>query len=663
MLTASIHEIDSDITDSQHLLSTLPRSHPHRPACVYSLATARFDRYGLSNQRDDLDKAILHVTESILLQPRSWLSPKPKILQIFRNLAIALSIRSNDSKQPEDATYSAKYLRHLRDQPLETFGYLRHGVTSSLVRALAVQVQLEAGNVMQNIKEMAVLCHELLTSDASHGDITPSITCFARAVASKTRLLISDQLSNEVIECLRLAKMHKPVLRDVHFALAICLTTRYRMTFVNDDYEEVASMLDEMIASSSPGDSWDGDVARIEQLVTVMAVHRPSIHETPEYAEEAAYRAHRARAFLGSFPVEHPLNWLANRSLGTTARLRFHYFGSIEGLEASSSNSPLSQPMVSLEDYEDDGSEFDHKKMGLLMGLLSGIRNTDITKVDEAIEKGKTILASSASMHPLASCLFQLFGQVLFGVFKRTKKIEYLNESISTLRQLLERPLPQTQRLETLGWLSLSLVARSVSFPSNHMQDLDEAMEILSQWVNDGHANLPDRFQLACLWASVARHTQHTSISTAYESAVSLMQDTLLFAPTLQLQHATLATSGHTHSMPLDYASYQVDMHQLEEAIMTLERGRALLWSEMRHLRASINQLLEADPDLGHKFAGVSRDLEELTKSIPPSHNLSIDDGAADDLRATYAFEGTRQSHFTNSSLAGLRRLPDISIV
>ncbi len=80
------------------LLSALPRSHPHRPTCVYNLATARFDRYGLSNQRDDLDKAILHVTESILLQPRSWPPPKPKILQIFRNLAIALCIRSNDSK-------------------------------------------------------------------------------------------------------------------------------------------------------------------------------------------------------------------------------------------------------------------------------------------------------------------------------------------------------------------------------------------------------------------------------------------------------------------------------------------------------------------------------------------------------------------------------------
>jgi hypothetical protein len=58
----------------------------------------------------------------------------------------------------------------------------------------------------------------------------------------------------------------------------------------------------------------------------------------------------------------------------------------------------------------------------------------------------------------------------------------------------------------------------------------------------------------------------------------------------------------------------------------------------MRHLRAPVEQLLEADPDLGHKFAAVNRDLEELTKSIPPSHKLSMDDAAPDGLRAVDPF-------------------------
>jgi CHAT domain-containing protein len=117
------------------------------------------------------------------------------------------------------------------------------------------------------------------------------------------------------------------------------------------------------------------------------------------------------------------------------------------------------------------------------------------------------------------------------------------------------------------------------------------------------------------------------------------MQDTLFLAPTVQLQHATFAKYRHWHStMPLDYASYQVDLGQLEEAIETLERGRALLWSEMRHLRASIDTLQQVDPQLGDKFAVVSRELEELTKSIAPSHKLNMDDDRADDVRAVDQF-------------------------
>jgi CHAT domain-containing protein len=116
------------------------------------------------------------------------------------------------------------------------------------------------------------------------------------------------------------------------------------------------------------------------------------------------------------------------------------------------------------------------------------------------------------------------------------------------------------------------------------------------------------------------------------------MQDTPLFSPILQLQHSTLATHDITQSLPLDYASYQLDHHQLEEAIETLEKGRGLLWSEMRHLRISIGQLLEVNPDLGHKFAAVNRDLEELIKSVPPSHKLRMDDAAPDGLRAVDPF-------------------------
>jgi CHAT domain-containing protein len=596
----------------------------------------RFQRHMSSSQSEDLNKSILHFTESMLLPPRLWSEHGPLILRSLFFLASALLKRSQLSQQSQDAILAAKYLRYLLDQPFNEPEVPRNLVMTMLVEALDVQINLEAGNVMQNIEEMTLLCRQLLTLNVPDDVTTRPIILLVRVIGSKVRPWAPDLPLNQLIECLRLATLHKPELRIARSALAVCLSTRYFMTFVNDDYEAASSILDETITSRSPGDGRDAFVALLQLLVTGIAVLRSDTHNTPEYSEEAIYRA-------CTFLAENPANTFFNRSLEDIAKKRFNFFGFIEGLKASSSDSqPVPVPSVAEDDYRDRELGPLRAKVERVESLLSGIGKNDITKIDEAIEIGRSILASSPP-HLFSLLLFDAFASLLLGASKRTNKIEYLNESISTLREALDRPYAQHLRFTALGHLSLALFARYVSFPGHCAQDVDEALELLSRCANDGHASLHDRFQFACRWASLARGLRHPSISAAYEDAMSLTQDILLFAPTLQLQHATLITSTtsdhpRTRTMPLDYASYQVDLGQIEEAIVTLERGRALLWSQMRYLRTSIDQLLLADPQVGRKFAENSRDLEEITKSIPPSHKLSMDDGVADDVRAVDPF-------------------------
>ncbi|KAI9433840.1 CHAT domain-containing protein [Lactarius indigo] len=562
------------------------QSDPRRLLSILGLATTRLNRYMQSNQREDLDKAVLHLTESILLPPSLWLGQGPTILTALFLLALAFIKRLKLSNQLEDAIYATNYLRHLRDQPQAAFACPRHAVSTLLIDVLAIRVKLEASNTVQNIEEVATLCPELLTSDASEDDTTHTVTLLSELILSKVRLWLPDRPLDKVIRCLQAARVHKPDLRQAHFALGVSLGTHYYVTFANDDYEKAASVLDEIItsnASNSPGDSQGEFVAEAEWFVTMLAMTRSATHETPEYLEEAIYRIQR------------------------TAEKRFRYFGSIDGPEASSSGLPLSQPApeVSFGEYEGDDLEFD--------------QNNDTTRIDEAIGKGRTILASTTPGDPIVSCLFELFGLILFEAFKRTNKIEYLNESINTRRQVFERPLPQFLRFTTLSQLAQSLIIRSISFPGHRTQDPEEAMAMLSQCVNDGHGSLPIRFQLACIWAFFARRSRHPSVSIAYSMPLSPQ----LTAPT---------------ACRLTMHRFKSACTKFREAVETLERGRALLWTEMRHLRAQVDQLLEADPDLGRKFAAVNRDLEELTKSIPPSHKLSIDGGAADDLRAVDPF-------------------------
>ncbi|KAH9055396.1 CHAT domain-containing protein [Lactarius vividus] len=101
---------------------------------------------------------------------------------------------------------------------------------------------------------------------------------------------------------------------------------------------------------------------------------------------------------------------------------------------------------------------------------------------------------------------------------------------------------------------------------------------------------------------------------------MSLVQKTLSFAPTVSIQHARLVAMGKLcQNMPLEYASFQIELGRFEEAIETLEQGRALLWSEMRGLRTPMAQLIEEDSSLAKRFAEVNRELEVLTISVTPS--------------------------------------------
>jgi hypothetical protein len=214
-------------------------------------------------------------------------------------LASALSARADLSKQPEDAIYATKFLSFLRDQPHAILGVPRHRVTVLLVGGLLSQVELKAGNVMQNIREIAVLSREFFnsnTSKSSEVDTVGLISLIHGVVSSNIDFGVPDQPVDELIECLRAARKHRPDLLAGRFALVISLIARYDMTYLNDDYEEAASILDEIITETSlrkPQDkSLDEAQGRATCLVKGLAVMRLNAYGTPESSEHAIYRTY-----------------------------------------------------------------------------------------------------------------------------------------------------------------------------------------------------------------------------------------------------------------------------------------------------------------------------------------------------------------------------------
>ena len=225
----------------------------------------------------------------------------------------------------------------------------------------------------------------------------------------------------------------------------------------------------------------------------------------------------------------------------------------------------------------------------------------------------------------------------LFRAFQQNNKISFLEESISLLCHVVEVAGEQgVVHHLALGALHKCLLQRWTLLADK--QDLDEAIRLLQLSIDDKCATPPEKLQVACTWANIARLYAHPSILPAYESVMTWMQSSLVFAPTPHTQPAHLVAVKAANKMPLAFASYQVQTGRLDQAIETLEQGRALLWSEMRGLRTSIDRLTRADPMLATRLAKIHQDLEALTTSMLPDGSGDADGSGVQEEGGTDSF-------------------------
>jgi CHAT domain-containing protein/tetratricopeptide (TPR) repeat protein len=644
-----------------------PRSHSEYTTWVYELSKVRWARYLLSQDKEDLDKTIVHLTEAIFIPPISWAYHPGNIVHLLVDIAFSLLKRFEDFKQPHDIKYSIEYYRYLRGLPLESFDVPRSHVTTSLIRALGAQVGSEAEDGTRKIKEMVVLYRELLTptlsADLPYCSEVLSLTAAVRAEVFRGRV----QLVDEVIEFLRDAvKLCPPDSYDVSNALADQLHCRFTYTHSNDDYEEATAILERILDPNQPGECSASmrDLALF--LVTELAYTRSRVFDKPQYSEVTISRL---RTFLSSpYVDQHDLEsyrLIFTDHLANEVRERSERYSLADLEEANSYTAQLvalsssqSLPVEESGEYLSAilGSysttriaekiqhlkellsitpqETDRHKacLGHLADLykLKFKRTDDISDIEESIKYRRLELDAthSSDCYELGKPLAGL-SLILLSAFHETGNINYLNESITLSYDMLKLKGSRHLHFCMVKFLVRSLCIRALdSWEFNEgREDRHEAIRLISMVINDPYTGEPDRFILSCQWALMARYLNHPTTLTAYKSAMSLMQNSLSFAPTVSTQHSHLIAMGKANlTLPLEYASFQIHSGQFEEAIETLEQGRALLWSEMRGLRAPVAQLIE-DLPLAERFAEINQDLEELTTSDTPSGRPEMEHG------------------------------------
>jgi CHAT domain-containing protein len=666
---ASIADINGCITSLQNSLSTLllqfPRSHSNRITILQDLAGARYIRYTLLEQKGDLDMSILHCNEAISLLSMCKAGHSKSVVRTHFLLANLLLRRSEEFGQPEDLEGSITHLRYLRGLPLESFNISSNDVTASIIRALGFQVELEAGDGEKDIEEMVVLCHELITSNDFPASSFMSLSEAANAEVTRGRPIKS---LDKVIECLQdAAKVCPPSSHSILYALATVLGTRFHESYSHDDYEGAMMLLERIVDRNHPGECADSIRSLASSHAAFLADLRSHIFENPEYSEVAISHL---RAELSSSSLDERVRVRVPGSLAVYAINRFTNYGLADSIQEANahiseavrllssqsrsqsiqrageffcesnviresySTTAIQKTIQNLEELLSNTPPGTSNHKGCLRRLAAWYQTKfnhtgDISDIEKSISYIRLFLNTTLSSSQWRIISLNSLHYNLLLAFRHTNEINYLNESIIVGYDILKSKIAPHSHFLTIQRLGPSLFLRWRLL--GQTEDIHEAIRVISLAVVDSQfSGSPDRFRLACKWAALSRLIGHPSIPTAYSNAMSLLQKSLSFAPNLSTQHRRLSRMGEEgQRLPLEYASYQIDLGCLEGAIETLEQGRTLLWSEMRGLRTPMTHLAQDDSPLAKKFFEINQELEALTMSDTPGGRPKVGDGIA----------------------------------
>ena len=589
------------------------------------------------------------------------------IFNLLFHLANALVECSEKFEQPEGIKYPIEYLRFLRGSRHDSFGVPTNLVTTSLVQGLGIQVVAGDGDGTRDIKEMVILCRELLTSNLSASFPDAAFGSLNVAADAEFYRGLPIELLDEVVECLRDAvKVCPSGSFPVLFALVWQLRTRFFKTHSLHDYEEATALLENILDPNRPGECPDSirDLASIP--ATQLAIARCAYFKNPEYSEVAISRL---RADLSSPSIDEVLRFQYSEILSILVKKRFRDYTLTESLEEANSNNSQVVSFLSSQTLE--------RKSGMLLTQIKDVQMTystmalqqkiryleellsstspgtqrhrdclgqladwyrtkfhhtnDTSDIDESIKYGRLSLDATHANDPWRINPISSLYNTLFLAFKKSGKITYLNETITVGYDILELESHQNFHFRVVQTLVSSLLSREKLLGRLGIEDRHEAIRLILMVINSAYAGEPERFRLSCQWATLARSIGHPTTYTAYKKAMSLIQKFISFSPTVSTQHSRLvAMSENGQTMPLDYASYQIHLGQFEEAVETLEQGRALLWSEMRGLRIPVAQLIKEDSLSAQRLAQINQELESLTIAATPSGKPEVEDGVRD---------------------------------
>lgn len=128
-------------------------------------------------------------------------------------------------------------------------------------------------------------------------------------------------------------------------------------------------------------------------------------------------------------------------------------------------------------------------------------------------------------------------------------------------------------------------------------------------------SSIYERLNAARTWRVFSRKYKHVSELEAMTETLNLVDEALAHARSLENLHQHLTENEvvqEAQAVASDAAAFAINLGNVQLGVMMLERGRAMIFTQLGHLRHDLNAIEETAPELYLRFTELSNMLNDL---------------------------------------------------
>lgn len=633
----NIDDLQLAITMHTRAIELTTDDHPHRPALLSNLGIVLHARFGLLGDAQDLHSSIENDSRAVELTSKGH----PDMPFRLNNLACALYERFQLSSNPQDLEDALQYQLAAVDSTPN--GHL---------------------DLPARLSNLGNLLRERFDTLGSNQDLTLAVSHLERAVklTPEGHISMPLRLSNLAVvlrdRCEQLGDFHDLDTAIARQTSAVELTPEGHTTMAGMQ-NNLGNMLHERYQRR--GDLRDLEAAIAKQAHTVELTLEGDITMPPRLnnlsnllferfqhldsisdLNAAIEKQERAVELLPHGHANIP-GMLGN--LGSFYHERFYQLGDVEDLEKALKSKSHAVELTS--DNHIDLASWLNNLGNILYERFQHL--DDPQDLQAAIEKQLRSVELTPQGHIDMPSRLGNLGNTLHERFQRFGDSHDLEAALEKQNQAIElTPSGHSGRAQLLVNLGHTLITRSAS-PYATPNDLSLATETYMHAFHERSGNPAVRLRAGItyikLLSSPSIPSSRERLLEAYGKVLTLIPEVVWLGHNVHRRYEELVRYGKLANQA---AAYAIFSGELARAVEWLESGRAIVWSQLLHLRSPLEKLQDQHPELASDLSRVSRVLQSVS-TLAQSDDLPTAFGiqSIDESLSTDSLDELAQSHYS----------------